>query len=174
MCITRYGNVMGSRASVIPRFYNLIKKNKNIDLTDKRMTRFMMSLEDSINLVFEALIKGKQGDIFIQKSPACKILDLAKAIIKILNKKVKINVIGLRHGEKLNETLVSREEMIRSVEYKKYFRISIDNRNLNYSLYEKFGNKKSLYSEDFNSDNTRQLSVKEIIKLLNKINIDFD
>tara|TARA_B100001250_G_scaffold231588_1_gene198810 strand:+ start:840 stop:1862 length:1023 start_codon:yes stop_codon:yes gene_type:complete len=174
MCITRYGNVMGSRASVIPRFYNLIKKNKNIDLTDKRMTRFMMSLEDSINLVFEALIKGKQGDIFIQKSPACKILDLAKAIIKILNKKVKINVIGLRHGEKLNETLVSREEMIRSVEYKKYFRISIDNRNLNYSLYEKFGNKKSLNSEDFNSDNTRQLSVKEIIKLLNKINIDFD
>jgi len=174
LCITRYGNVMGSRASVIPRFYNLIKKNKNLDLTDKRMTRFMMSLEDSINLVVEALIKGEQGDIFVQKSPACKILDLAKAIIKILNKKVKINVIGLRHGEKLNETLVSREEMIRSVENDKYFRIKIDNRNLNYSLYEKFGNKKSLFSKDFNSDNTSQLGIEEIIKLLNKINIDFD
>ena len=174
LCITRYGNVMGSRASVIPRFYNLAKNNKSLDLTDKRMTRFMMSLEDSVNLVIEALIKGRQGDIFVQKSSACKILDLAKAITKILNKEIKINTIGLRHGEKLNETLVSREEMVRSLEFKKYFRISVDNRNLNYSLYEKIGNKKSFLLDDFNSDNAKQLSVKEIIKLLNKIKIDFD
>jgi UDP-glucose 4-epimerase len=174
LCITRYGNVMGSRGSVIPRFINLAKKNKPLQVTDLRMSRFMMSLDQSVDLVFHALIQGKNGDIFVQKSPACKIIDLAKAIHIFLNKKENINIIGARHGEKLNETLVSFEEMAMTKETKNHFIIQKDARGLNYSLYEEMGNKKRIKSTDYNSDGTHQLKIPEIIKLLKKTKIDLN
>ena len=142
LCITRYGNVIGSRGSVIPRFINLAKSDEPLPVTDLRMTRFMMSLNDSVNLVLHALIHGQNGDIFVQKSPGCKIIDLAKAIHIVLNKKEKIKIIGSRHGEKLNETLISNEEMVMTKETKNHYIIKKDNRDLNYNLYEKLGNKK--------------------------------
>ena len=135
LCITRYGNVMGSRGSVIPKFINLAKRNKPLPVTDLRMSRFMMSLNESVDLVLHALIYGKNGETFVQKSPACKMYDLAKAINIFLNKKEKINIIGSRHGEKLNETLISFEEMILVKETKKHFIIRKDHRGLNYGLY---------------------------------------
>ena len=174
LCITRYGNVIGSRGSVIPRFINLAKENKSLPVTDTRMTRFMMSLEDSVNLVIHALMNGKNGEIFVQKSPGCKIKDLAKAIHIILNKKEKINIIGSRHGEKLNETLISNEEMVMTHETKNHFIIKQDNRDLNYNLYERLGNKKRLNISDYSSDNTKQLNVKEIVKIIKKSKIDHD
>ena len=172
LCITRYGNVMGSRGSVIPRFINLARKNKPLPVTDLRMSRFMMSLEQSVELVLHALIKGKNGDIFIQKSPACKILDLAKAVHIFLNKKNKINIIGSRHGEKLNETLVSYEEMAFANETKNHFIIKKDSRGLDYNLYEDLGNKKRIKLTDYSSDNANQLNISEIVKLLKNIKID--
>ena len=173
LCITRYGNVMGSRASIIPRFYSLAKEKKILPITDNRMTRFLMSLDDSVNLVIHALVQGKQGEIFVQKSPACKITDLAKAVGENLGLSLKTKVIGSRHGEKLNETLVSQEEMLRASDQKKYFKISSDDRGLNYDLYENAGNKKSINLIDYNSESAEQLNVKQIAKLLKKINIDF-
>ncbi len=173
LCVTRYGNVMGSRASIIPRFYSLAKEKKVLPITDKRMTRFLMSLEDSVNLVIYALVNGKQGEIFVQKSPACKITDLAKAVGKNLGLNLNTKVIGSRHGEKLNETLVSKEEMLRASDQKKYFKISSDDRGLNYDLYENSGNKRSINLEDYNSESAEQLNVKQISKLLKKIKIDF-
>ena len=173
LCITRYGNVMGSRASIIPRFYSLAKEKKTLPITDKKMTRFLMSLDDSVNLVIHALVKGKQGEIFVQKSPACKITDLAKAVGKNLGFDINTKVIGSRHGEKLNETLVSKEEMLRALDQKKYFKISSDDRGLNYDLYENSGNKKSINLEDYNSESAEQLNVKQISKLLKKIKINF-
>jgi UDP-glucose 4-epimerase len=174
LCITRYGNVMGSRGSVIPKFINLAKKNKPLPVTDLRMSRFMMSLNESVDLVLHALMYGKNGETFVQKSPACKMYDLAKAIHIFLNKKEKINIIGSRHGEKLNETLISFEEMIMVRETKKHFVIRKDNRGLNYDLYEALGNKKRIKSKDYNSDNTRQLKTYEIVNLLKKTPIDLD
>ncbi len=174
LCITRYGNVMGSRASVIPRFINLAKNNQTLTVTDKRMSRFMMSLENSVNLVNHALIYGKQGDIFVQKSPACKIFDLAKAIEKLMNKKLNIKIIGSRHGEKLNETLVSQEEMAFAKETKNYFIIKKDERSLDYDLFENKGNKKRVKLNDYNSDNTNQLKINDLVRLLKKIKIDLD
>jgi UDP-N-acetylglucosamine 4,6-dehydratase/5-epimerase len=173
LCITRYGNVMGSRASIIPRFYSLARQKKTLPITDYKMTRFLMSLEDSVSLVIHALLNGKQGEIFVQKSPACKITDLAKAVGKNLKTDIKTKVIGSRHGEKLNETLVSREEMLRAKDQKKYFKIITDNRDLNYDLFENAGNKKSLNLEDYNSENAEQLNILQITKLLKKIKIDF-
>ncbi len=173
LCITRYGNVMGSRASIIPRFYSLAKKKKILPITDKKMTRFLMSLDDSVNLVIHALVKGKQGEIFVQKSPACKITDLAEAVGKNLGIDVSTKVIGSRHGEKLNETLVSKEEMLRASDQKNYFKISSDDRGLNYDLYENSGNKKSINLEDYNSESAEQLNIKQISKLLKKIKIQF-
>lgn len=174
LCITRYGNVMGSRGSVIPKFINLAKKNKPLPVTDLRMSRFMMSLNESVDLVLHALMYGKNGETFVQKSPACKMYDLAKAIHIFLNKKEKINIIGSRHGEKLNETLISFEEMIMVRETKKHFVIRKDHRGLNYDLYEALGNKKRIKSKDYNSDNTRQLKTYEIVNLLKKTPIDLD
>ena len=174
LCITRYGNVMGSRGSVIPKFINLAKKNKPLPVTDLRMSRFMMSLNESVDLVLHALMYGKNGETFVQKSPACKMYDLAKAIHIFINKKEKINIIGSRHGEKLNETLISFEEMIMVRETKKHFVIRKDNRGLNYDLYEALGNKKRIKSKDYNSDNTRQLKTYEIVNLLKKTPIDLD
>lgn len=174
LCVTRYGNVMGSRGSVIPKFISLAKKNKPLPVTDLRMSRFMMSLSESVDLVLHALMYGKNGETFVQKSPACKMYDLAKAIHIFLNKKEKIDIIGSRHGEKLNETLISFEEMIMVKETKKHFIIKKDHRGLNYNLYEALGNKKRIKSKDYNSDNTRQLKISEIVNLLKKTSIDLD
>jgi len=174
LCVTRYGNVMGSRGSVIPKFINLAKKNKPLPVTDLRMSRFMMSLNESVDLVLHALMYGRNGETFVQKSPACKMYDLAKAIHIFLNKKEKIDIIGSRHGEKLNETLISFEEMIMVKETKKHFIIKKDHRGLNYNLYEALGNKKRIKSKDYNSDNTRQLKIPEIVNLLKKTSIDLD
>ena len=150
------------------------KQNRSLTVTDIRMSRFMMSLENSVNLVNHALIYGKQGDIFVQKSPACKIFDLAKAIEKLMNKKLNIKIIGSRHGEKLNETLVSQEEMAFAKETKNYFIIKKDERSLDYDLFENKGNKKRVKLNDYNSDNTNQLKINDLVRLLKKIKIDLD
>ena len=168
LCITRYGNVMSSRASVIPRFVEQIQNNKDISVTDQRMTRFLMSLSESIDLVFHGFKSGKQGDIFIQKSPSCNIYQLAKVLKKIFKSRSKIKIIGTRHGEKLHETLVSREEMVRAINEKKYYRIKIDNRDLNYDFFEIKGNKKLNLIEDYNSNNANLLTDKSLEKLLKK------
>jgi UDP-glucose 4-epimerase len=133
-----------------------------------------MSLDQSVNLVLEALLKGNNGDIYIQKSKACKIIDLAKAVHIFLNKKSKINITGPRHGEKLNETLVSYEEMAFAKETKDHFIIKKDNRSINYNLYEHLGNKKRIKLNDYSSDNTEQLNIKEIIKLLESTNLNLE
>ena len=141
-CATRYGNVMGSRGSVIPLFISQIKSGKPLTITDPYMTRFLMSLEESMDLVLYAFKHGEQGDIFVQKAPACEIQVLAKALIQILNSNVSMNIIGTRHGEKLYETLVSREELSRALEIGNYFRIKSDDRDLNYDNFFKKGKKK--------------------------------
>ena len=131
---TRYGNVMASRGSVIPLFYSQIKNSNPISLTNPNMTRFMMTLDNAVDLVLFAFKNGQSGDIFVQKSPSATILELAEAMIKIYNSKVKIKNIGIRHGEKMHETLLSREEKIVSKDLGDYFRIPADNRDLNYEL----------------------------------------
>ena len=170
--ITRYGNVMNSRGSVIPHFIDQIKKKKELTITNPDMTRFMMSLEESVKLVIYALQNGKQGEIFIQKSPGANILQLANSIKKIFKAKNKINVIGIRHGEKNHETLVSSEEMPRTRDLNNYFKIVADNRDLNYSKFFSVGNKKFRKFIEYNSENTKRLNEKDIIKLLNTIGIN--
>ncbi len=165
ICITRYGNVMGSRGSVIPLFINQIKKNEPLTITDPEMTRFLMSLEDSVNLVIYAFKNGKPGDIFVKKSPATSIGILAKSIKNIYKSKSKLNIIGTRHGEKLYETLISREESLRLEENKNFFRIYNDNRDLNYNIYFSEG-KKSKKIFEYNSHNTKQLNSKQVMSLL--------
>ena len=171
LCLTRYGNVMSSRGSVIPLWLSQIEQKKPITITDREMTRFMMSLEDSVNLVIHALKFGKQGEIFVQKSPAATIIDLAQSLKKIFKAKNKIRVIGIRHGEKEHETLLSSEEISRSIENKKYFRVQADNRDLNYSKFFVKGNNKIHNTKDYNSENTKRLNQIQIIKLLASIGI---
>ncbi len=165
VCITRYGNVMGSRGSVIPLFIDQIKSGKPITITDPNMTRFLMSLDDSVNLVLYAFKYGKSGDTFVQKSPASTVLDLAKAIDDLLGTKSKIKTIGTRHGEKLYETLVSKEEMFRAKIFKEYFKIESDNRDLNYNKFFDSGQKSTALPEEFNSHNTDRLTISQIKKL---------
>ncbi len=165
-CITRYGNVMNSRGSAIPKFIEFIKNNNKITVTDPSMTRFMMSLKDSLNLVLFAFINGNQGDIFVQKSKGCSVGDLANALQKIFNKNVGTSIIGSRHGEKLFETLVSREEMSNATDLGKFFKIKLDKRDLNYANYKFSANKKINYQDDFTSHNTEQLKLKNLIKFL--------
>lgn len=171
-CVTRYGNIANSRGSVIPHFQNLINQNKSVTITDPSMTRFLMSLEDSVNLVLYALKYGRNGETFIQKSPSCKILDLAE-VIKYLMKKqnIKNKYIGTRHGEKKYEVLVSAEEMIAAKESKNYFRIPMDSRNLNYEKYFVSGKKSFNYQNSYNSNNTKILNKNEIKKFLKKAKI---
>ena len=169
-CATRYGNVMGSRGSVIPLFISQIKSGKPLTITDPYMTRFLMSLEESMDLVLYAFKHGEQGDIFVQKAPACEIQVLAKALIQILNSNVSMNIIGTRHGEKLYETLVSREELSRALEIGNYFRIKSDDRDLNYDNFFKKGKKKISLSQDYTSHNTKQLNVEEVKEILLKLN----
>lgn len=171
ICATRYGNVMGSRGSVIPLFINLIKDGKPLTVTDLNMTRFMMSLEDSVDLVLYAFEYAQQGDIFIQKAPATTIGNLAKAINEIFKKKNKIQIMGTRHGEKLYETLVSREEMSRAKNIGRFYRIPSDTRDLNYTKYFAKGQKFISNNEDYTSHNTRLLNIKDLKKLL--MSLDF-
>mgnify|MGYP001158133174 FL=1 len=165
---TRYGNVMASRGSVIPLFYSQIKQNKGITLTDPKMTRFMMRLEDAVNLVLFAFKNGKSGDIFVQKSPSTTMLFLAETLKKIYNSNIKIKNIGVRHGEKIHETLLSKEENIKAIDLGDYYKIPSDNRDLNYDKYFIKGQDTNKEVE-FNSENTRRLSQAELIKTLKSI-----
>lgn len=165
-CATRYGNVMASRGSVIPLFVKQIKENKDITVTDPNMTRFLMSLDESVSLVLYAYENAKSGDIFVQKAPASTIMDLALALQKIFKAKNKIKVIGSRHGEKVYETLVNREEMSKADDLGNFFRIPSDHRDLNYSSYLIDGDKDITKQEDYTSHNTKILTVDEIIKKL--------
>jgi len=165
-CGTRYGNVMASRGSVIPLFIEQIKKGEPITITDPKMTRFMMTLQDAVTLVAYAFEHGKNGDIFVQKAPAATIEVLAKALIELYNSKTEIKVIGTRHGEKLFETLVNREEMAKAVDMGDYYRIPADNRDLNYGKYFTQGEEKVSMVEDYTSHNTQRLDVEGMKKLL--------
>ena len=165
---TRYGNVMASRGSVIPLFVDLIKSNKDLTLTDPTMTRFMMTLEDAVELVLFAFNNGNSGDIFVQKSPAASVGLLAETMKKIYNSSVDIKYIGIRHAEKMHETLLSKEERILSEDLGNYFRIPADNRELNYDKYFSEGISNDTAIE-YNSSNTKQLEYKSLSDLLNKI-----
>lgn len=164
-CGTRYGNVMGSRGSVIPLFISQIKNKKDITITNPKMTRFMMNLDHAVELVYYAFENGNNGEIFVQKSPAASIEVLAQALINIYNSSSKIKLIGVRHGEKMYETLVTKEEMSSSEDLGNYYRIIPDERSLNYDKYFSVGNK-NLETNEYNSNNTNQLSVKEMENLL--------
>ena len=166
---TRYGNVMASRGSVIPLFYDQIKSNKPITVTDPEMTRFLMTLEDAVNLVIYAFKNGKSGDIFVQKSPSTTIKELAEVMTSIYNSKSKIKVIGIRHSEKVHETLLSKEERLIADDLTNYFRIPADNRDLNYDKYFFKGMKERNSYEEYSSFNTHRISKKELVHLLASI-----
>lgn len=166
ICATRYGNVMASRGSVIPLFVSQLKEGKPITVTDPNMTRFLMSLEDSVDLVLHAFEHGTQGDIFIQKAPACTVADLAVALKELFAASNPVRVIGTRHGEKLYESLVSREEMAKAEDMGRYFRIPADNRDLNYNKYFVEGETKISELDDYTSHNTDRLSIDEVKQVL--------
>ncbi|MCK8654913.1 polysaccharide biosynthesis protein [Pseudomonas umsongensis] len=169
ICATRYGNVMASRGSVIPLFVSQLKSGTQLTVTDPNMTRFLMSLEDSVDLVLHAFEHSKQGDIFVQKAPASTVADLATALTQLFKKKADIKVIGTRHGEKLYESLISREEMAKSEDMGKYYRIPADNRDLNYEKYSSNGEEQVSILDDYTSHNTHRLSVDEIKDVLQKL-----
>ncbi len=169
LCATRYGNVMASRGSVIPLFVSQIKEGKSLTLTDPNMTRFLMSLEDSVDLVLYAFEHGKQGDLFVQKAPASTVGDLAQALKELFNKDTPVRIIGTRHGEKLYESLISREEMAKAEDMGEYYRVPADNRDLNYAQYFSEGEEKLSQFDDYTSHNTERLSVNNIKKLLLKL-----
>lgn len=165
-CGTRYGNVMASRGSVIPLFIDQIKRGAAITITDPGMTRFLMSLDDAVNLVLYAFENGQQGDIFVQKSPASTIHDLAIALQEMFGAKNEIKIIGTRHGEKQYETLLTREEFSKALDLGQYYRIPADNRDLNYEKYFAQGQEKVSLAQDYNSNNTQRLNVEQIKTLL--------
>ena len=169
LCSTRYGNVMASRGSVIPLFVSQIKAGIPLTITDPKMTRFLMSLEDSVDLVEYAFEHANQGDLFVQKAPASTVADLAQALKELFNSSVPINIIGTRHGEKLFESLISREEMAKAIDMGNYFRVPADNRDLNYAQYFTKGEEKIASFEDYTSHNTRLLNVAQIKELLLKL-----
>ena len=169
LCATRYGNVMASRGSVIPLFVSQIKEGKPLTLTDPNMTRFLMSLEDSVDLVLYAFEHGKQGDLFVQKAPASTVGDLAQALKELFNKDTPVRIIGTRHGEKLYESLISREEMAKAEDMGDYYRVPADNRDLNYAQYFSKGEEKLSQLDDYTSHNTDRLSVEKIKQLLLKL-----
>ena len=171
LCLTRYGNVMASRGSVIPLFLQQIKDGKPITITNPDMTRFMMTLDDAVDLVLYAFEKGEQGDLFVQKAPAATIETLAKAVINLTHSKTGISYIGTRHGEKLYETLVTQEEMLHSVDMGNFFCIKADNRDLNYDKYFSKGNKHLNLGESYHSHNTHRLDVKGMEELLKKLEL---
>ena len=159
ICGTRYGNVMCSRGSVIPIFINQIKNNQPITITNPKMTRFIMSLENAIELVLFAFENGSAGDIFVQKSPACTIGDLAQALKELFKADSEVKNIGIRHGEKMYETLLTNEEAINAVDIGEYFKVPADTRDLNYGKYFVEGSKESSLIDEYNSNNTGQLDV---------------
>jgi UDP-glucose 4-epimerase len=166
---TRYGNVMASRGSVIPLFVKQIKEGKPITITDPKMTRFLMSLDDAVDLVLYAFSNARQGDIFVQKAPASTIMDLALAVRELFNAENEIRVIGTRHGEKLYETLLTREELAKAEDLGGYYRIIPDDRDLNYGKYFTEGQEQVSLLEDYNSHNTQRLTVPEIKDKLAKL-----
>jgi len=168
-CATRYGNVMASRGSVIPLFISQLKEGKPLTVTDPNMTRFLMSLEDSVDLVFYAFTHGQQGDIFVQKAPASTVADLAQALIELFRGNSEVRVIGTRHGEKLYESLISREEMAHAIDLGNYYRIPADNRDLNYAKYFNIGEEKISEMDDYTSHNTHRLNCSEVKDLLLKL-----
>jgi UDP-N-acetylglucosamine 4,6-dehydratase/5-epimerase len=169
LCGTRYGNVMASRGSVIPLLIKQIKTGLDLTLTDPNMTRFMMTLNDAVDLVIYAFKNGGNGDMFVQKSPAATIGVLAQALKELYHSNSKIKIIGTRHGEKLYETLVNREEMVRAKDLGNYFQVPADNRELNYEQYFSEGEKRVSKIEDYHSHNTNQLNVEETKQLLLKL-----
>ena len=169
LCATRYGNVMASRGSVIPLFINQLLAGKPLTLTDPNMTRFLMSLEDSVDLVLYAFKNAKAGDIFVQKSPASTVAVLARALKELLQRDNPINIIGTRHGEKLYESLVSREEMARAEDLQNYYRIPADNRDLNYDKYFSEGQTEIATMQDYTSHNTHRLDVEATKQVLLKL-----
>jgi UDP-N-acetylglucosamine 4,6-dehydratase len=168
---TRYGNVMGSRGSVIPLFIQQIKENKPITVTDGKMTRFMMSLEDAVDLVLYAFENARQGDIFVQKAPAATIEDLAHVLLDVFGARNDIRIIGTRHGEKLYETLLSREEAAIAEDLVDYYRVPMDTRDLNYGVYFTEGNSRITQTSEYTSHNTRRLDRGELKKLLLTLDI---
>lgn len=171
LCATRYGNVMGSRGSVIPYFAEQILKGKPVTVTDPNMTRFLLSLEDSVDLVLTAFSMGRSGDIFVRKAPACTIGDLAEALTDLLESNAPIRIIGTRHGEKLYETLVSREEMAVASDLGDYYRIPADTRDLNYGLFFDQGSKLVSEAIEYTSHNTERLDVDGVKSLLRKLRL---
>jgi len=170
-CGTRYGNVMASRGSVIPLFIDQIKENKSLTLTDPNMTRFMMTLENAVDLVLYAFEHANQGDLFVQKAPSATVATLAKALIDLYRSSSEIKVIGTRHGEKLYETLVNREDMIKAEDLGDYYRIPADNRDLNYEQYFSVGMPDISNLNEYHSHNTTILDVEGMKKLLLKLPI---
>jgi UDP-glucose 4-epimerase len=166
LCCTRYGNVMASRGSVIPLFLQQMKEGKAITVTDPNMTRFMMSLENAVELVLYAFSHAEQGDIFVQKAPAATIGDLAEVLKSLLGSKSDIKMIGTRHGEKLYETLLSREEAARAADLGNYFQVPSDARDLNYGMFFTDGNEKISRAQEYTSHNTRRLDKAELGRLL--------
>lgn len=170
VCGTRYGNVMASRGSVIPLFLEQIRSDRPISITDPNMTRFMMTLDDAVDLVLYAFENGNNGDIFVQKAPAATIEVLAKALLELLDRPShRVNIIGTRHGEKLYEALCSREEMLVAIDEQEYYRIPADNRDLNYDKFFDEGSRELSIVEDYNSHNTQRLDVEGMKALLMKL-----
>jgi len=171
LCATRYGNVMASRGSVIPLFLSQLQSGKPLTITDPNMTRFLMSLDDSVDLVLYAFEHARPGDIFVQKAPASTVADLVQAMKELLRRDIEIKIIGTRHGEKLYESLVSREEMARADNLDGYFRIPADSRDLNYDKYFIDGNPEISKTDDYTSHNTERLDVESVKKTLMKLDI---
>jgi UDP-glucose 4-epimerase len=171
LCATRYGNVMASRGSVIPLFLKQLLEGSPLTLTDPQMTRFLMSLEESVELVLYAFNNARAGDIFVQKSPACTIDVLARAMRELLQRDNEIRIIGTRHGEKLYESLVSREEMARAEDLGTYYRIPADSRDLNYNKYFIEGQPDVSLIDDYTSHNTHQLDLEEVKQVLRRLDI---
>lgn len=170
ICCTRYGNVMASRGSVIPLFIEQMKLGQPLTVTDPNMTRFLMNLDEAVDLVLFAFEHAQQGDLFVQKSPANTVGDLAQAMKELFKSNVEIKIIGSRHGEKVNETLMTKEEKAKAIDMGNYFRIPADNRDLNYNKYLADGSKKISETDEYNSSNTEQLDVKGTIKKLLTVN----
>lgn len=170
LCATRYGNVMASRGSVIPLFVEQIRGSKDLTVTDPDMTRFLMSLDDSVDLVLHAFTHANQGDIFVQKAPACTVQDLAQALVELFESDCKVKIIGTRHGEKLYESLLSREEMAKAFIEDKYYQVPMDSRGLNYNKFFVEGEEKVSGSQDYTSHNTVRLNVSQVKEMLLKLN----
>ena len=169
VCLTRYGNVMASRGSVIPLFVQQLKENRPLTITDPNMTRFLMSLNDAVELVIFAFENGNSGDLFVNKAPATSIGILAEALKQMVNSSVAVNIIGTRHGEKLYETLCTREEMTKAEDMGDFYRIPADNRDLNYAMYFSSGNESINAVTDYHSHNTNQLGINEVKNLLSNL-----